>query len=485
MKIIVEENKICGYCAYYSVLNEEEGLCLNNGGSKKQVHFHLEGCKKWDEIKSMEKDKKVVKKTGNGRIKNQKWLSYLDFSSVNNYLRGAINSKKTKIANEVSLENKIQKVNLTNYLRGLEVFLNEYCDFANTPFELIKHYEDMRKVDDREGLATFKQYIESYIIWLKNKKKLSGSTCMNYQAHVRGFLKWNDVILKFKNYDERTEKSMRKAKFSIDFYKELEMAKKLIGYIKNFNLKMIMKWLLISGLGSKEIMSFTYGDLRYLDFTKDLVRIDNDRIKTGVSFTTYLYGEIKDLVKKYLEMNKNEEDTDYWLNEVPERAYHRYEKMFSNAYRNMMEQEYPELKSAKRKVFTLHSYRSIFITISRDLRVPQHIEDCLVAHSNPARYPLNKDLEANFKMIQEELFGVRSSDTREEIEKEIMDRIIDNILNKGKRQTIFTNFDDNPEDLKDEDVDMHVGYMVQKIIETVKKEILEDKGFIKDFKSKL
>jgi len=431
--------------------------------------------------------KKMVKKIGNGRIKNQKWLKFLEFGSVQNYLKGSINSKKSKISNEVSFEEKIQSVNLTNYLRGLEVFLNEYCDVVNTPFELIHYYQDLRKTNDNEGLTVFKQRVEDYILWLKNEKGLSGTTAMNYQAHLRGFLKWNDIILKFKNYDERSDKAIRKAKFSIDFYKELEMAKKLIGYVKNYNLKMCMKWMLISGLGSKEIFSFIYGDLRYLNYSNGLIRIDASRIKTGVDFTTFLYGEVKELVQKHLEMNTDAEDSDYWLNEEPEQAYHRYEKMFTSAYRNMVEQEYPELQSAKRKVFTFHSYRSIFITICRDLRVPLHIENKFVAHSDDRlthAYASAKDLESNFKMIQEELFGVRSSDTREEIEKEIMDRIIDNILNKGKRQTIFTNFDDNPEDLKDEDADMRVGYVVQKIIETVKQEILEDEDFIDELKSK-
>ena len=122
------------------------------------------------------------------------------------------------------------------------------------------------------------------------------------------------------------------------------------------------------------------------------------------------------------------------------------------------------------------------------MRVQLHIENSFVAHSDDrltGAYASAKYLESNFKMIQEELFGIRSSDTREEIEKEIMDRIIDNILNKGKRQTIFTNFDDNPEDLKDEDIDMRTGYMVQKIIETVKEELLEDEDFINELKSKL
>lgn len=374
------------------------------------------------EKKSLEVKKKV-EETKSGRVKNQKWLKYLEFNSVKNYLGGSINSKKSKISNEVSLEEKIQKVNLTNYLRGLEVFLTQYCDFAKTPFELIHYYEELRKVNDKEGLAIFKQKIEDYIVWLKNDFGKSGTTAMNYQAHLRGFLKWNDIILKFKNYNEDSEKDLEKDKFSIDFYKELEMGKKLIGYVKNYNLKMAMKWMMISGLGSKEIFSFKYGDLRHLNYSNNLVRINTSRIKTGVNFTTFLYGEVKELVQKYLEMNKDAEDSDCWLNEEPKKAYHRYEKMFSNAYKNMVEQEYPELKKAKRKVFTFHSYRSIFITICKDLRVPLHIENKFVAHSDDRltkAYASAKDLESNFKMIQEELFGVRNSDTREEIVKEIL-----------------------------------------------------------------
>jgi len=430
--------------------------------------------------------KKMVKNT-NGRSKNQKWSSYLYFKSVENYLNGAINSKKSKIANETSYEEKIQKVNLTNYLRGLEVFLEEYCSFAHNPYELIHYYQDLRKTNDTDGLTAFKQTVENYIIWLKNERGLSGTTAMNYQAHLRGFLKWNDIILKFKNYDEDSEKAIRKAKYSIDFYKEVEMGKKIIGYVKNYNLKMCMKWMLISGLGSKEIFSFKYGDLRHLNYDNGMVRIDSSRIKTGVNFTTFIYSEVKELVQKYLEMNKDAEDSDYWMGEEPEKAYHRYEKMFTSAYWNMIHQEYPEIKNISKKVFTFHSYRSIFITLCRDLRVPLHIENRFVAHSDDrltGAYASAKDLESNFKMIQEELFGVRSSDTREEIEKEIMDRIIENILNKGKRHTIFNNFDDNPEDLKDEDADMRVGYVVQKIIETVKEELLEDEDFINELKSK-
>jgi len=429
----------------------------------------------------------MVKNTKPKHVKNQKWLYYLDFNSVKNYLRGSINSKKSKISNEVSFEEKIQKVNLTNYLRGLEVFLTEYCNFAKTPFELIKYYEDLRKVDDKEGITAFKQIVENYIIWLKKDKGLAGTTAMNYQAHLRGFLKWNDVVLRFKNYDERSDKAMRKAKFSIDFYKELEMSKKIIGYVKNYTLKMCMKWMMISGLGSKEIFSFTYGDLRHLNYSNGLVRIDASRIKTGINFTTFIYGEVKELIQKHLEMNQDADDSEYWLNEEPETAYHRYEKMFTSAYKSMIDQEFPELKEATKKVFTFHSYRSIFITICRDLRVPQHIEDCFVAHTSEGlnkHYPLGKDLESNFKAIQEELCGVKNSDTREQIEKEIVNRIIDNIVNKGKRQTIFSNFDDNPEELKDENVDMHVGYMVQKIFETVKSELLGDQDFINELKSK-
>ena len=297
------------------------------------------------------------KKVSKTRQKNGKWLKWLDFTEIRTYLSGSINSKKATIGNNSTLEGKVKSVNLTNYLRGLEVYLSDYCDFANNPNELIEYYEGLRKINDKEGLGRFKQNIEDFIVWLKNDFGKSATTSQNYQAHVRGFLSWNNIELKFRNYNEQSEKAKRKARLSIDYYKEKEIGYKIVGYVKDFNLKLILTWMRISGLGSKELYKLTFEDLRYLDWKKELVRIDQNREKTGIFFTTYIYGDVKRDIMKYLAINEEIKDSEYIMCESPEKAYHRYEKMFSTAYKNLEEQEYHEL-AGKKKIFTMHYYRN-------------------------------------------------------------------------------------------------------------------------------
>src|SRR3989304_5270462 len=139
------------------------------------------------------------------KIKNGTWLEYLDYISIKNYLTGSIASKGCQIGKNVSLEQKVKDVNLTNYLIGVKVFLTEYTKKFAYPDAIIDYYKDVR--NDDEKLSEFKHMIESYADWLKNDKKLSDSTAANYQAHVRGFLRWNNVILKFRNYKPKSEKS--------------------------------------------------------------------------------------------------------------------------------------------------------------------------------------------------------------------------------------------------------------------------------------
>lgn len=416
------------------------------------------------------------KKVSKTRQKNGKWLKWLDFTEIRTYLNGSINSKKSTISNQSTLEDKISSVNLTNYLRGLEIYLNEYCDFAKNPNELVEYYEELRKTNDKEGLTAFKQNIEDYIVWLKNDFNKSATTSQNYQAHVRGFLSWNNIELRFRNYNERSEKDKRKARLSIDYYKEKEIGDKIIGYVKDFNLKLILTWMRISGLGSKELYKLTFAELRDLDWEKEMVKISQNREKTGVFFTTYVFGDVKRDLMKYLSMNEDAKGSEYIMREHPEKAYHRYEKMFSTAYKNLIEQEYPEL-SGKKKIFTMHSFRGLFTTVCRDLRVPKHIEDRFVAHQSDRitrAYISEKDLLDNFKLIQEELFGVRESDTRQQIEREIIQNLTTALLNKGKRETIFRKYQNQTEDIQQEQIDVQESMLLESIIQESNKITTED-----------
>ena len=118
----------------------------------------------------------------------------------------------------------------------------------------------------------------------------------------------------------------------------------------------------------------------------------------------------------------------------------------------------------------MHGYRGIFETICRMLRVPKHIEDRFVAHisDNLTRtYVLEKDLLDNFKLVQEELFGVKESTKREEIEREIIENLTQVLMNKGKRITIFNKFEESTEEEKISfDTEIRMNYLIENFIQS-------------------
>ncbi len=414
------------------------------------------------------------------RIKNGKWLKWLEYDTIKTYLNGSIGSKSSEIGSNVTLEQKINDVNLTNYLKGVEVFLKEYSDKFNEPYELVDTFNEIRA--DKKKVNEYKQHIEAYIVWLNNERGLSAKTSQNYQAHLRGFLTWNNINLKFRNYDVTSETAKMYDKFSIGFDELKQIGDKVISYVTDFDLKLLLQWLRISGLGSKELLILKFRDLRYKDYSKTFVRIDKTRKKTGVKFTTFIYGEVKEQVQKYLNLNKDKDDDDYLFGE-PNQTYINMEKRFRRSYNRVITQEFPQYKDTEKSIFTMHKYRHIIQTICVMLRIPKHHENIFVAHKQTQGlerdYVLEKDLLESFKLIQEELFEIRESSKREEIEKEIIENITQALLNRGKRKSIFNKFElASEDDRKDFSNEIRMNFVVEKLIQSAKEELLKDPNFI-------
>jgi len=409
-------------------------------------------------------------------------LSYL---SINNYLKGSISSKSSKIGNNLTLEQKIADVNLTNYLRGVELFLTEFSEEFNDPSDIIDHWKKIRNND--EQIAKFKQNIEDYIIWLS--KKYSNSTAQNYQAHLRGFLKWNNIQLRFRNYKERSEKSKETSRLGINLEEIKEFSNKVIGFLNNRDIKLFCRILQSSGLGSNEVLSWKFKDLRLQDFSKEAVKITSERKKTGAIYTTFLLGIIKTEMQEHLKINSDKNDEDYIFGNTPDVVYSNFKRQFSRAYHNCVDQYYLKWNEAKKALFTFHTYRSIFITICRAIRVPKYIEDRFVAHQSSIMdlaYPLTgKNLLENFKLVQNELFGIKTSDSEAKITEKIFDSLKELVLNNGKRESQFRKFNSVKEANTEPNNQMRIAYFL-KIYETqIKNSILNDQEFLKNLKNKL
>lgn len=426
-----------------------------------------------------------------GRTQTNIYQKLLEFQSVRQYLTQSIGAKKSKINPNASFEELIDSVDVSQYLRGLVIFL-DYFQYASNPYELIQYIENIYRSNDKQAKSEFVQCIDNFVSWLK-AKGYSDKTVLKYQAHVRAFIHKNHFSFSFKNWDADSERQIENEKKGIDIGLIKEILWKIPEYTNDYYLKMLVEGMQKTGLGSAEIRSLTFGDLRYRfknngnGDEEKFVAIEKRREKSNVPFLTYLYGDYKRKVIKHLEMHPKSEysDKQSWLL----KTYNQFDKLFSTAYKNLIEKEYPEFRDEKRKIATLHWYRHVFCASAEIVGCPKVLIDRFVGHKGDSiqniyhNIPKKKALEY-FKKIQEELFGIRESDTREQIEKQIMDRLMENLLNKGKRQTIFDAIDEHPEHLKNETTDRKMGYFIEKILKTAEenavKRLKNDEEFIDD-----
>lgn len=409
-----------------------------------------------------------------------KWSELLEFSSVKTYLMGAIDSKSAQIGSNVSFEEKLQNCNLTNYLKGVEIFF-EYSLYSvqkdengksvydvvfKSPSDIIDHWKEIR--DNTEKVAKFKQLIETYIVWLKNHaregKGYSGNTAMNYQAHLRGLLRWNDIIIKFRNYKERSEKKKKQSKFGVKSEDLKDMSNKVIGYIKDFETKGVCKILLTTGLGSREVRELTFGDIRYLNWDEEYVYFEGIRVKTGQPYGNCFYEDTKEFLMKWIEQNTDKKDEDNLFGNNLSNVYQKHQRIFRTAFNNMIHAEYPRIKDTS--FFTMHSFRGIFITACQDLRVPQYIEDFLVAHASDnlksAYNNIGEKAIENFKLVQNEIFGIKQNSTMEEAKKQIITDLLNVVNNDGKRTMKYREHKDTP--ITELTTDIRTNVLIESII---------------------
>ncbi len=381
----------------------------------------------------------------------------------------------------------VGSVDISQYLRGLVIFLKDYFEPANNPYELIKFMENLG--NNRQEISSFVATIDNFVAWLKSKG-YADKTVLKYQAHVRAFAHKNHFNFSFKNFDADSERKIENEKRGVDIGIVKEILWKVPDYTNDYYLKLLISGMQKTGLGSAEIRSLTFGDLRYRfrtdsDSDNKFVKVEKRREKSNIRFLTYFYGDFKRKVIKHLEMHPKEEYPDNQSFLV--KSYHTFQQSFSNAYRNCIEKEYPEFliisESGKlKKICSLHWYRHVFCSCAEIVGVPASLIDLFVGHKGDSirniyhEIPDKKKLEF-FKKVQEELFGIRESETRETIEREIIERLTENLLNTGKRQTIFDRVEHNHEDLKNEPNDVKMGYFLTKIIDIAKNELRTDESF--------
>jgi len=341
-----------------------------------------------------------------------KYSHLLQYKSIQNYLDNAIGSKNTKISRNITLLEKIKDKQLHNYLRGIELFF-EYAKQFTDPEQILIYYDG---IADRSKVAEFQKLVDTYIVWLSKEKGYSDSTASTYQAQFRGFLRWNFINIRFRNYESDSEKKKLRDKLGITHEILVEMANRLRTYIsktKQFDLYLFTNWLHISGLGSTELLRLKFSDIRpkFLSTRlqdNDFIELSKRRKKTNISFTTFIYGEVKNVLIIYLRHNSDKPETERLFGPT-KRAYNRLYAKFQDNVTNMIKDYYPEWLNDhnKNSLFTFHTYRHNFITARQIIGIPDNIGQLFVAHKSPdpeRKYFDPSTLIDYFKKIQKALF---------------------------------------------------------------------------------
>lgn len=373
----------------------------------------------------------------------------LEYSSIQKYLDLAIGKKKAKIGKNLTFNDKIKSVSLSQYLRGVSLFF-EYSEMFDYPSEILDFWKKNRDNDNQID-KLFKE-ITNYPIWLKNVHKLSDTTCVSYQAHIRGFLTNNNIRLTFKNYKPKTKKKTQQNKLGITYEEMKEFAHKIKTYINDLDLKLLCEFAHSTGLAYREIADITFGDLRNKDFDQEYILIASDREKSSIDYANFINPNLKELILDYLRVNQNKKNSDKLFGNDLIKAYHNLDRRFNTAYVKCCENHFPRfltIKTSKdnlKKLFSIHSFRSVFKTACDTLRIiPEH-RDLFIAHKSEkmTNYDLiSKELLIDYELVEQELFGKKTT------ESATIDQVFDIlkalVQNNGKRKAIFRKYQENQE----------------------------------------
>lgn len=415
--------------------------------------------------------------------KQNAYSELLEYNSIQKLLEMSIGQKKTKLDSNITFEQQIRGISLGGYLRGIKVFF-EYSKQFNNPFEIISFWKTNR--DNDEVIEKFRKVIENFPKWIKANKNLGDGTCVQYQAHIRSFLKYNGIMLKFKNYDPKTDKKKIYRKQSITYEILKRFAEKVKEYIQDSDLRLLVEFQHRTGLGYREIADMTLGTLRAKDYSYFYEKgaypmISDDREKSSVEYMNFISESFYNgWLKDYLEVHKEKPDSDKIFSHIHEnvqRAYHLLDQRFNTAYLKCCENHFPkflDIKTKKgnmKKVFSLHTFRHLVKTTCDNLRIPEIHRDSFLAHKNPNmdNYDLvSEELLEDFKLVEKKLFSVKGDASKEEIQKELMKNLLELINNNGKRNAIHRKYEE------DTSVDLDSEITMVLFLENFKTKIIEE-----------
>lgn len=376
-----------------------------------------------------------TKSTTNQKTQNpvfKKYEKLLKFNQIRDYLSLSIGRTKRGLDDIKTLDQQLESICLSDYLHGVYQFFELYQAqktegfIINSPNELEKLLLELSNRTDN----LIKRDLDHFILWIKgqvNEKNMvrSNNTVNGYYYQVRGLIHSIRPNIKFKNYNRVNGIANLYEEQKITFKILLDISRQLKYFISNRYMHLFISFISTCGLAYREIIELTLGKLRRLEYFKDneyqypLFR--GERVKTNVKFVSFIS---KNLYENHLKFHlKNTEN-------LPDEAkifdcynkkiimlYSSFRGMFDRAYKKCITYCFPQYANYENnkspikrhhKIFTLHTFRHLFITSCNSININIINRDLMTAHKSPglSNYNLTDDskLLIDFKLVQEHLF---------------------------------------------------------------------------------
>ncbi|KKL82471.1 hypothetical protein LCGC14_1984430 [marine sediment metagenome] len=364
-----------------------------------------------------------------------RYTELLKYESIKNYLSSAIGKKKRTIDNVKTYNEQLKSIHLSTYLMGTYLYF-EFCKtkvpqakLSNGDF-YIKNPDHMVEIL-RSGIHHYESFLkrdlDEYIVWVKSRKNDNGklvsqSTIIKYFYNVRGYIHSIKSDIKFRNFSKVNRMFEIYEENNIDYEKLIKISKQLIFCIKNPYMNMFIAFLRSTGLSCREICELNLKTLRSLIYYKDKVyqwpNFNGKRIKTNVRYSNFISKNLYDNhliyhLRRTINLPDESKIFDIYNPDI-KKVYIGFQQMFNRGYTTTINYYFPEhvkyentikTRGNKHKLFTMHSYRSLFISACNTLNINIIHRSLFVGHKPPGieSYNLkNKEkLLEDFKLIQE------------------------------------------------------------------------------------
>lgn len=377
------------------------------------------------------------------RTKSSTRQNLLTFLEVQNAIKMSFGAKKG--ASNPEADPKAFQKHQDRILSGIELLV-EYL--GKNPFEIIEWGRNAQA--DSKVMAEAINKMDDFIRWLTVKENQHGrkiplGTAMNIRGNAMSLFKWNGIRIPTKMGDNISEKKKRDQDLGIDNGDKMKILKDMF-YRADPEMKALISACLACGhrisdmvrIEKKVLENFLGRDKEFIIY-RAIDKKEHALIKA-------VFGRVQqEHLKNYLASKESKKKDN--------RTYLFGDKRAGNRLREKLETILHETYDGDANIITPHTLRSMCETILTNHGFTKTQVYQFTGHKDGEKYIelTDEQMIAMFQAAEKE-FNLDNTNismqTKQEIQEDLMKKLLDLVNNQGKRETLtalYSQVDDSPD----------------------------------------